>query len=152
MICWDQLAQQSNTVVATFDQCDWHQIVSYLQCGYLYQGTWKKIIQSQCFKNIRSSFFLQIDQNHSSIQQCNRWKILNHLNFPDLSGNCPLLSLVNFDSKFCLARGRNSNLKMIAVFCTMSYFTKHSTRLNQRWFLLQWLPSFPTVVGSALAK
>lgn len=68
------------------------------------------------------------------------------MNFPDLSGNCPLSSLVNLDSKFCIARGRNSNLKMIAVFCTMSYFTKHSTRLNQRWFLLQWLPSFPTVV------
>ena len=75
------------------------------------------------------------------------------MNFPDLSGNCPLLSLVNFDSKFCIARGRNSNLKMIfAVFCTMSYFTKHSTRLNQRWFLLQWSPSFPTVVLNLLLR
>ena len=60
--------------------------LSCLQCDYSNRGTWKKTIQSQGFWKTKDSRFFANGTIEFKVQLCNRWKLLNRLNLPDVSG------------------------------------------------------------------
>ena len=57
-----------------------------LQCDYSNRGTWKKTIQSQGFLKTKDSRFFANGTIEFKVQLCNRWKLLDRLNLPHVSG------------------------------------------------------------------
>ena len=57
-----------------------------LQCDYSNRGTRKKTIKSQGFLKTKDSRFFANGTIEFKVQLCNRWKLLNRLNLPDVSG------------------------------------------------------------------
>ena len=65
-----------------------HSFLTSSQCEYSNRGTWKKIIQSQCFvlENKRFSILFANGPIKFKLQLCNRW-LKTRLNLPNLTGN-----------------------------------------------------------------
>ena len=57
-----------------------------LQCDYSNRGPRKKTIKSQGFLKTKDSRFFANGTIEFKVQLCNRWKLLNRLNLPDVSG------------------------------------------------------------------